>query len=81
MHRNYGLINFTLRRCRVANMVDIIKVVNMFIKVTFQDSKKIKIIRNYILKRNLYLYFLIEQNLLISIEQMLMLAELKGCIK
>ena len=81
MHRNYGLINFTLRRCRVANMVDIIKVVNMFIKVTFQDSKKIKIIRNYALKRNLYLYFLIEQNLLISIEQMLMLAELKGCIK
>ena len=81
MHRNYGLINFTLRRCRVANMVDIIKVVNMFIKVTFQDSKKIKIIRNYVLKRNLYLYFLIEQNLLISIEQMLMLAELKGCIK
>ena len=62
-------------------MVDIIKVVNMFIKVTFQDSKKIKIIRNYVLKRNLYLYFLIEQNLLISIEQMLMLAELKGCIK
>ena len=59
MHRNYGLINFTLRRCRVANMVDIIKVVNMFIKVTFQDSKKIKIIRNYALKRNLYLYFLI----------------------
>ena len=81
MHRNYGLINFTLRRCRVANMVDIIKVVNMFIKVTFQDSKTIKIIRNYALKRNLYLYFLIEQNLLISIEQMLMLAELKGCIK
>ena len=42
MHRNYGLINFTLRRCRVANMVDIIKVVNMFIKVTFQDSKKLR---------------------------------------
>ena len=31
----------------------------MFIKTTFKDLKKVKRIRNYALKRNLYLYFLI----------------------
>ena len=53
----------------------------MFIKTTFKDSKKVKRTRNYVLKYNQYLYFLIQQKLLISGEKMLMLARLKGCAK
>ena len=41
----------------------------MFIKTTFKDSKKVKRIGNYALKRNLYLYFSIKQELLISGEK------------
>ena len=37
----------------------IIKIVTMFIKTNFKDTKKIKRIRNYVSKCNLYLYFLI----------------------
>ena len=44
---------------RVAIFAEIIKVVTMFIKIIFKDSKKLKRIRNYVLKCNLYLYFLI----------------------
>ena len=33
----------------------------MFIKATFTDSKKVKIVRNYSLKCNLYMYFLIKK--------------------
>ena len=43
----------------VANTAGIIKIVTMFIKKIFKDSKKVKRIRNYALKFNLYLYFLI----------------------
>ena len=50
---------FNLGRLRVANFADIIKIATMFIKTTFKDSKKLKRIRNYVLKCNLYLYFLI----------------------
>ena len=50
----------------------------MIIKTTFKDSKKIKIIRNYVLKCNLYLYFLIKHKLLISVEKMLIPADPKG---
>ena len=46
-----------MRRRRVANFVDIIKIATMFIKPTMKDSKKVKRIRNYVLKWNLYLYF------------------------
>ena len=53
----------------------------MFIKVIFfKDSKKVKRTRNYVSKCNLYLYFLIKLNLLISVEKMLMPAELKWCV-
>ena len=45
---------------RVATFVDIIKVAIMFIKTMFQNSIKIKSIRKYALKCNLYLYFLIQ---------------------
>ena len=36
--------------------------------------------RNHASKANLYLYFLTQQNLLISGKKMLMSAELKGCV-
>ena len=44
---------------RVTNFSGIIKAAIMFIKTTFTDSKKVKRISNYVLKCNLYLYFLI----------------------
>ena len=48
---------------------EIIKTVTMVIETIFQDSKKVIKIRNYISRRNFYLYFLIYQNLLISCEK------------
>ena len=68
--------NFSSRRPRVAIFADIIKIVTMFINIIFLDPKKVKTIRNYISKRSLYLYFLTQQNLLISGEKKLMSAEL-----
>ena len=50
---------FIIRRPRTANFADIIKVAIIFIKTTLKDSKKVKRIRNYELKCNLYSYFLI----------------------
>ena len=50
---------FDLRKPRVAIFADIIKIVTMFVKAIFKDSKKVERIRNYLLKCNLYLYFLI----------------------
>ena len=53
----------------------------MLIKIIFR-LKKVRRIRNNVSKYNLYLHYLIEQNLLTSGEKMLkMSAELKGCIK
>ena len=49
----------TLRRPRVATFTDIIKVATIVIKITSKDSEKVEIIRNYVLKCNLYLHFLI----------------------
>ena len=66
-----------LRRPGVAIFANIIKIVTIFIKTIFKDSRKVKRIRKYVLKCNLYLYFLIKQNLLISDEKMLMSAELR----
>ena len=63
---------FILRRPRVANFDDIIKIATMFVKKTFKDSKKVRGIRNYVLNKNLYLCFMIERNLLILSEKMLM---------
>ena len=59
---------------------EIIKIVTMFIKKIFKDSRKVKRVRNYVPKCNLHLHFLIQQKLLISREKMLMSAELKGCV-
>ena len=71
---------FILRRPEVPICHDIIKNVTMFIKNIFKDSRKVKRIRNYVSKCNLYLHFLIRQNLIISGEKVLMSAELKGCV-
>ena len=60
MDKNYDNINFVskyffcLRMPRVATFADMIKVAIMFIKTMFQNSIKIKSIRKYALKRNLY---------------------------
>ena len=47
---------FNLRRPRRASFADI---ATIFIGTTFKDSNKVKRNRNYALKCNLYLYFLI----------------------
>ena len=52
---------FILRRPRVANFADIIKIVTFFIKTTCKSSKEVIRSRSYVLKFNLYMYFLIEQ--------------------
>ena len=52
----------------------------MFIKTITKGSRKVKRIRNYLSNSNLYVYFLMQQNLLISGEKMLMSAELKECV-
>ena len=51
--------NFILRRPGVAAFADIIKIVTMFIKTIFKNSRKVKRIKNYESNFNLYLYFLI----------------------
>ena len=45
-----------LRRPRETKFIDIIKLTTKFIKTTFKNSKNQ---RNFVLKRKLYLYFLI----------------------
>ena len=47
-----------LRRPRVVNFTDVIKIKIKFMKTTYKDSKKVKRIKNYIIKCNIYLHFL-----------------------
>ena len=56
----------------------IIKIITRFTKKIFKDSRKAKRIRNYVLKCNLYLYFLIQQNLLISGKKNADVSRIKG---
>ena len=63
MDRNYGVINIIskypdFKKTSVVTFADIIKIVIMFIKTITKDSRKVKIIRNYVSKSNLYVYFL-----------------------
>ena len=51
--------NVILKRSEVATFADIIKFITRFIKKILKDSVKGKRNRNYTLKWNLYLYFLI----------------------
>ena len=61
MDRNYDVITFISKyfyfkkASTATNVADIIKVATTFIRTTFKDPKKVKRIRNYILKYNLYL--------------------------
>ena len=41
---------FVLRRPRVAIFVEIIKILTIFIKTIFKDSKQVKIAKNYVSK-------------------------------
>ena len=64
MDRNYDVIIFfqkifILRRPEVAIFADIIKILTTFIKTILKDSRKVRRIRSYVSKWNLYLYFLI----------------------
>ena len=64
MNKNYGVKvlfqnSFILRRPSVAIFAEIIKIVTIFIKSIFKDSRKVKSMRNYVSKCNLYQYFLI----------------------
>ena len=64
MNKHYDVINFilntfNLRRPRVTNFADIIKIATMFNKTTFKDPNKVKRIKNYVLSFCRYLYFLI----------------------
>ena len=59
MDRNYDVITFIsntfiLRKPGVASFADIIKIATMVIKITFKDSKKVKRIRNFVLKYDPY---------------------------
>ena len=68
-HDLYFKNTFILRKSKVVNFAEIIKIATMFIKKTFKDSKEVKRISNSSLKCNLYLYFLIWQKLPISREK------------
>ena len=64
MGRVYDVITFIsknlyVKRAWLAIFADIIKIVTMFIKTIFENSRKVKRIRNYVSNCNLYLYFLI----------------------
>ena len=63
MDRNYDVITIIqntliLRRPGVGILADIIKIITTFIKTITKDSRKVKRIKNYISKSNLYVYFL-----------------------
>ena len=49
--------SFILRRLRVADFANIIKIATMFIKTTFEVSKNVLKTRSYVSKCNLYQYF------------------------
>ena len=64
MDKNYDVMKFIpnifiLRRYGVAIFADVVKILAMSIVTIFKDSKKVKRIKNYVSKCNLYLYFMI----------------------
>ena len=80
MKRNYDVITFFQKTFVLRRPGVDIKIFTTFIKSILKDSRKVRRIRNYVSKWNLYLYFFIKQNMLISGKKMLMSAELKGCV-
>ena len=65
MDKNYDVITF-ISKYLYFKKAYIIKTAIMFIRTIFKDSKKVKRIIIYVLKCNLYLYFLMLQKLVIS---------------
>ena len=64
MDKNYDIITFIskylyFKKAWRSRFSDIIKILTMFIKANFEDSEKVKRIRNYVSKCDLYLYSLI----------------------
>ena len=57
--------SFILRKPKVAIFADIIKIVTILNKAIFKEFFKVKRIHTFASKWNLYMYFLIQQNLLI----------------
>ena len=63
MGRNFDVTTFISKELYLkktlgaATFVDFIKIVPMFIKTIFKESKKVKRIRNYVSSCYLYLYF------------------------
>ena len=72
---------FLLRTPRVVNFADNIKIAPMFVKKTFENAERFKMIINFVLKCNIYLYFLIEKILPIFDKKMLMSREVKGVLR
>ena len=58
-HTYFKILYF--KRPGVAIFAEIIKIVTMIIKTIIRDSGKVKIIRNYVSKYDLYLYFLLSK--------------------
>ena len=84
MDRNYDVITFFsknlyFKKAGVAIFADIIKVLTTFFKRILKDSGKVRI-RSYESEWNVYLCFLIQQNLLISGKKMLISAKLNRCV-
>ena len=71
---------FNSGKSRVANFVPMIKIPTMFIKTIFKDLNTVKQDRNFLLKCNPYLYFLIQQKLIIFCEKILITAEINRCV-
>ena len=64
MGRNNDVIiiflkNLYFKKAWGSHFAGFIKIVTMFIKTILKDSRKVRRIRNYVSKWNLYLYFLI----------------------
>ena len=59
MDKNYDVKALISKYIYFKNFADIIKIITTFVKTIFKDTKKVKRVRNYVPKCNLYLYFLI----------------------
>ena len=63
MDRNYDVITIIskypyFKKAWSSFFADIIKIVAMFIKTITKDARKVKRIKNYVSKSNIYVYFL-----------------------
>ena len=64
MDRNYDVITFlsknlNFKKAWGSHFADIFKIVTMFVNTILKDSRKVRRIRKYVSKWNLYQYFLI----------------------